>query len=293
MTYKITNRVNDKKSGTLYIVSTPIGNLEDITIRAINILKVVRIIASEDTRHTQKLLHHYDIHTYQTSYHDHNKEEKAEILISKLKEGDDVALVSDAGTPGISDPGYYLINRAIEDGIRVSPIPGPTASIAALSIAGLPTDSFVFEGFLTAKRTARQKRLRELSAERRTIILFEAPHRLLSTLNDILGIFGDRKIVITRELTKVFEEIIRGTVSEIINKIAAKKIKGEITIIIEGACDEGKGEEVNLDEYLELLIKEKGLSLKDAVSSASRDLNIPRNKVYREALKISERNRNA
>ncbi|HAS17738.1 MAG TPA: 16S rRNA (cytidine(1402)-2'-O)-methyltransferase, partial [Nitrospiraceae bacterium] len=159
----MTNRVNDKKSGTLYIVSTPIGNLEDITIRAINILKVVRIIASEDTRHTQKLLRHYDIHTYQTSYHDHNKEEKAEILISKLKEGDDVALVSDAGTPGISDPGYYLINRAIEDGIRVSPIPGPTASIAALSIAGLPTDSFVFEGFLTAKRTARQKRLRELS----------------------------------------------------------------------------------------------------------------------------------
>lgn len=283
--------MNGKRTGALYIVSTPIGNLEDITIRAINILKAVRIIAAEDTRHTQKLLHHYDIHTCQTSYHDHNKEEKAEVLISKLKDGDDIALVSDAGTPGISDPGYYLINRAIEEGIRVSPVPGPTASIAALSISGLPTDSFVFEGFLPARSMARQKRLRELSAEKRTIILFEAPHRLFSTLEDISLILGNRKIVITRELTKVFEEVFRGKVLEVINKIEAKKVKGEVTIIIEGASYGGKVEEVNLEEYLGTLINKEGLSLKDAVGKTSKDLNVPKNRVYREALKVIKKHK--
>lgn len=274
-----------KKAGTLYIVSTPIGNLEDITLRAIKVLKAVQIIASEDTRHTQKLLHHYDIHTPQTSYHDHNKEEKSEILISKLKDGVDVALVSDAGTPGISDPGYYLICRAIENSINVTPVPGPTASIAALSISGLPTDSFLFEGFLPPKKIARQKRLKELSTERRTIILFEAPHRLLAALKDMMEIIGDRRIVLTRELTKIYEEIIRGRVSEVTDRIEGKRIKGEVTIIVEGAREEEKGE-INLHEYLKLLIEEKGLSLKDAVSKASRDLNIPKNRVYKEALRI-------
>lgn len=230
--------MSEKKSGTLYIVSTPIGNLEDITLRALNILKVVQIIASEDTRHTQKLLNRYDIHTHQTSYHDYNKEEKAEILISKLKEGDDVALVSDAGTPGISDPGYYLIKRAIEQGVRVTPIPGPTASIAALSISGLPTDSFVFEGFLPRKKMARQKMLKELSTEGRTIILFESPYRLLPALKDIMEIIGDRRIVLTRELTKIYEEVIRGRVSEVIDRIEGKRIRGEVTIIIEGARED-------------------------------------------------------
>ena len=281
--------MDEKKTGTLYIVSTPIGNLEDITLRALNILRDVQIIAAEDTRHTQKILQRYNISTAQTSYHDHNKEEKAEILISRLKEGRDIALVSDAGTPGISDPGYYLINRAIEEGIRVMPVPGPTASIAALSVSGLPTDAFVFEGFLPAKKTARQKKLRELSTERRTLILFEAPHRLASTLRDIAEVLGDRKIVLTRELTKVFEEVIRGRVSEVIAKIEGRRLKGEMTLLLEGAQKEvAAGEAPDLHEYLKMLIEEKGLSLKDAVSKASRDLDIPKNRVYKEALNMQK-----
>jgi len=279
--------VNQKIAGTLYIVSTPIGNLEDITLRALNILRDVQIIAAEDTRHTQKLLQHYNISTAQTSYHDHNKEEKAEILISRLKEGRDIALVSDAGTPGISDPGYYLINRAIGEGIQVMPVPGPTASIAALSISGLPTDAFVFEGFLPAKKTARQKKLRELSTERRTLILFEAPHRLTSTLRDIAEVLGDRKIVLTRELTKVFEEVIRGRVSEVIAKVEGRRLKGEMTLLLEGVQGEAAAGEVpDLHEYLKVLIEEKGLSLKDAVNRASKDLDIPRNRVYKVALSM-------
>jgi len=282
--------VNQKIAGTLYIVSTPIGNLEDITLRALNILRNVQIIAAEDTRHTQKLLQHYHISTAQTSYHDHNKEEKAEILISRLREGRDIALVSDAGTPGISDPGYYLINRAIEEGIRVMPVPGPSASIAALSVSGLPTDAFVFEGFLPSKKTARQKKLRELSGERRTLILFEAPHRLASTLRDIAEVLGDRKIVLTRELTKVFEEVIRGRVSEVIAEIEGRRLKGEMTLLLEGAQEAAAaaGEVPDLHEYLKMLIEEKGLSLKDAVSKASRDLDIPKNRVYKEALNMQK-----
>lgn len=272
--------------GTLYIVSTPIGNLEDITLRALNVLKSVQIIASEDTRHTQTLLRHYDIDTPQTSYHDHNKEEKGAVLISKLTEGNSIALVSDAGTPGISDPGYYLINRAIEEGIKISPVPGPSASIAALSISGLPTDAFVFEGFLPSKKTARLKKLREISTGDHTIIFFEAPHRLTATLIDMKEILGDRRIVLTRELTKVFEEVIRGRVSEVIDIIGSRRLKGEITIIVEGARIEDEVEVISLEDYLKMLIEEKGLSLKDAVSRASRDLDIPKNRVYKEALHL-------
>ncbi len=274
------------ETGTLYIVSTPIGNLEDITLRALKILGSVRIIAAEDTRHTGKLLHHYDIHTPQTSYHDHNKEEKSEILIVRLKEGNDVALVSDAGTPGISDPGYYLINRAIDENIKITPIPGPSASITALSISGLPTDAFVFEGFISAKKTARRKRLKELASESRTIIMFDTPRRVSSTLEDISDIFGDRRIVLTRELTKMFEEVIRDRVSNVMEKIRGRNLKGEITIIIEGAHEESTLDIADLKGYLATLIQKKGLSLKDAVSKTSKDLNLPRNQVYREALKI-------
>ena len=276
------------KTGTLYIVSTPIGNLEDITLRALKVLGDVRIIAAEDTRHTQKLLHHYDIHTPRTSYHDHNKEEKSEILIAKLKEGNDIALVSDAGTPGISDPGYYLINRAIDENIKITPIPGPTASIAALSISGLPTDAFVFEGFLPAKKGARQKRLKELASERRTIIMFDTPRRVSSSLEDISAILGDRRVVLTRELTKMFEEVIRDKVSGVIDKIKGKSLKGEITIIIEGAHEEIITDIADLKSYLEMLMLKEGLSLKDAVSKVSKDLNLPKNQVYREALKIQK-----
>ena len=279
-------RLTDIGTGTLYIVSTPIGNLEDITLRALKVLGSVRIIAAEDTRHTQKLLHHYDIHTPQTSYHDHNKEEKSAILIAKLKEGHDIALVSDAGTPGISDPGYYLINRAIDENIKITPIPGPTASIAALSISGLPTDAFVFEGFLPAKKAARRKRLQELLSERRTIIMFETPRRASSSLEDISEILGDRRVVLTRELTKMFEEVIRDKVSNVMEKIKGRSLKGEITIIVEGAHGEIIADTEDLKSYLEKLMKKEGLTLKDAVSRASKDMKLPKNKVYKEALKI-------
>jgi len=279
-------RLTNIGTGTLYIVSTPIGNLEDITLRALKVLGSVRIIAAEDTRHTQKLLHHYDIHTPQTSYHDHNKEEKSAVLIAKLKEGHDIALVSDAGTPGISDPGYYLINRAIDENIKITPIPGPTASIAALSISGLPTDAFVFEGFLPAKKAARRKRLQELSSERRTIIMFETPRRASSSLEDISEILGDRRVVLTRELTKMFEEVIRDRVTSVMEKIKGRSLKGEITIIIEGAHGEIIADTEDLKSYLEKLMKKEGLTLKDAVSRASKDMKLPKNKVYKEALKI-------
>jgi 16S rRNA (cytidine1402-2'-O)-methyltransferase len=226
-------------AGNLYIVSTPIGNLEDITLRALRVLKEVGIIAAEDTRHTRKLLSRYDIHVPMTSYHDFNKLEKAEVLISKIKEGTDIALVSDAGTPGISDPGYYLIKRAIEEGIKVIPVPGATALTAALSISGLPTDRFSFIGFIPKKRSARERTLKMLSELEHTIILYESPHRVIKTLKEIKEIFGDRRIAIARELTKMHEEIVRGTLSEVIDKLGTRP-RGEIVLIIEGKGKEDR-----------------------------------------------------
>lgn len=225
----------DPKLGCLYIVSTPIGHLEDITLRALRILKEVSVVAAEDTRHTQKLFNHYQIHTPMTSYHDHNKEEKTEVLLQRLKEGHSIALVADAGTPGISDPGYYLINRSIQAGIPLSPIPGPSAFLAALAVSGLPTDTFLFEGFLPKKQAGRLKHLLELKEEPRTIILYESPHRLVSCLHDLYEALGDRRAVVARELTKLFEEIVRGRLSQIIPKMTGRTIRGEITLVIEGS----------------------------------------------------------
>lgn len=221
-------------SGSLYIVSTPIGNLEDITLRALRILKEISLIAAEDTRHTRKLLSHYGIHTPMTSYHDHNKLEKAKMLIAKLKEGDDIGVVSDAGTPGISDPAYYLIKRAIEEGINIIPIPGPSALTTALPISGLPTDRFSFSGFLPSRRSRREKVLKGLSKAGHTIIIYESPHRILKTLNEIKETFGERRVSLARELTKMHEEVIRGMLSEVIKKIEINRPKGEMVLIIEG-----------------------------------------------------------
>jgi len=221
-------------SGILYIVSTPIGNLEDITLRALRTLREVQIIAAEDTRHTRGLLSHYDLHTPITSYHDFNKEEKSRVLIERMLEGSSVALVSDAGTPTLSDPGYYLITQSIISGIRVSPVPGPSAPLAALATSGLPTDAFLFDGFLPKKRGARERRLTELSSERRTLIFFESPHRILATLGQMLEILGDRRGVLARELTKAFEEIARGNISDLIKHLADKRVRGEITLLVEG-----------------------------------------------------------
>jgi 16S rRNA (cytidine1402-2'-O)-methyltransferase len=220
--------------GILYIVSTPIGNLEDITMRAIRILEEVDLIAAEDTRHTGHLLKHYDIHTPLTSYFEGNESKKKEFILSKLKHGSQIALVSDAGTPGISDPGFRLIQLAIEKQVPVVPVPGPSAVIAALSVAGLPTDSFLFKGFLPHKSKKKRDLLKELKGMRETLIFYESPHRLSETLKDILETLGDREMVLTRELTKVYEEVLRGRVSEIRNQIGERKLKGEITLVISG-----------------------------------------------------------
>jgi 16S rRNA (cytidine1402-2'-O)-methyltransferase len=218
--------------GNLYIVPTPIGNLEDITLRAIRILKEVDVIASEDTRHTQNLLAHFEISKVLTSYHDFNKEEKAPLLLNLLMEGRQVALVSDAGTPTISDPGYLLINEAIANGIKVIPLPGPSAFLAALSGSGLPTDAFIFNGFLPKKKAARLKKMEVMKTERNTLIFYESPHRILTILEEFNSIFGDRRVVIARELTKQFEEFIYSTLSKIIHQ--KWHVKGEITLLIEG-----------------------------------------------------------
>jgi 16S rRNA (cytidine1402-2'-O)-methyltransferase len=222
------------KRGFLYVVSTPIGNLEDITLRALRILKEVDLIAAEDTRHALLLLRHYDIRVPLTSYFEGNELKKKEYILSRLKLGDRVALVSDAGTPGISDPGFRLIRLAIDHEIPVIPIPGPSAVITALSAAGLPTDSFLFKGFLPNKSRKRRDLLKQLEEIRETIIVYESPHRIQETLRDILGMLGDREIALTRELTKLYEEILRGRVSEVQKALGEKKIKGEITLVISG-----------------------------------------------------------
>lgn len=220
-------------AGSLYVVSTPIGNLEDMSHRAIRILGSVERIAAEDTRHTGNLLRHFDVQNSLESYHDHNKEKKTPALVNKLLSGISLAVVSDAGTPGISDPAFYLVRAAIAAGVTVIPIPGPTAAITALVASGLPTDRFVFEGFLPVKK-GRRTRLELLKDESRTVVLYESPHRLIRTLKDVLEYFGDRQIAVCRELTKKFEEFVRGSVSEVLSVFENRKILGEFVLVIHG-----------------------------------------------------------
>ncbi len=223
-----------RRKGRLYLVSTPIGNLEDITLRAIKVLRRVDLIAAEDTRRAKRLLGRYRIRASLTSLFEHNEPSKKEILVKRIVEGEEIALISDAGTPGISDPGFRLVQRAIEEGVEVISIPGPTALIAALAVSGLPTDSFHFFGFLPPKGGKRKRRLEEIRELRGTIILYEAPHRLLRTLRDLRDICGDRQIVMTRELTKLYEEVIRGGITEVIEGLGGRQIKGEITLVVAG-----------------------------------------------------------
>jgi len=226
---------------TLFVVATPIGNLEDLTFRALRILSEVDLIAAEDTRHTKILLTRYNISTPLTSYHKFNIRAKTPYIISILKEGKNIALVSDSGMPGISDPGYELIRESVNQGIRVEPIPGPSAAITALAVSGLPTGRFVFEGFLPKKPGKKKKLLKTLQKESRTIIIYESPYRLLKTLDAIKEIMGERRIAVCRELTKKFEEIIRGTVTEVLDKFKNKKILGEVVIIIDGRRNKSPG----------------------------------------------------
>lgn len=266
----------------LYIVATPIGNLEDITLRAIRVLKEVQIIAAEDTRKTRILLNAYDIKTKMTSYHEHNKWTKLEYILGYLEKGD-VAIVSEAGTPGISDPGYELISAAIERDIPVIPVPGPSVIISALAVSGLPTDRFVYLGFLPRKPGSRRLLLESVVDEPGTIIILESPHRLQATLNDILVIVGDRKIAVVRELTKVYEEIYRGRISQAIEHFT--DIKGEFTLVIEGR---GKKKEMSLTDDIEKQLNRmrlSGLTAREAISRVTGETGISKRELYRAWLR--------
>ena len=282
----------NKDGGILYICGTPIGNLEDITLRVLKILKEVKLIAAEDTRHTKKLLNHYQINTKVTSYYEYNKIKKATYLVEMLKNSQDIALVSDAGMPGISDPGYVLVNLALINNIKIIPIPGVSALITALVVSGLPTDKFVFEGFLPRKIKERKRYFKSIENEERTIIFYEAPHRLKRTLKDMLEIWGDRKIVIARELTKMYEEIIRGKLNRVLSEINAKDIKGEITLVVQGGIKK-KGNDIIdflkdkciMEEYLKKL-KNQGYSNKDIIKIAQEKLDVPKNMIYKKLLEM-------
>ena len=272
-------------SGTLYLVSTPIGNLEDITHRAIRILSEVDVIACEDTRHTQKLLNHYGISGKTISYHEHNERERAAELIKQLKQGSDVAVVSDAGTPGISDPGFRLVQLAIEDGVNVVPVPGASALISALVASGMPTDEFFFGGFLPARSGARRERLGELRAIPATLIFYEGPHRIAATLKDAREILGERKAVVARELTKMHEEIARGRLSELAERFPyAQSARGEMVLIIDRTVIEAEGEKDEVAESVAALVTELengGLDHRAALKKAARQLGLSRDEAYR------------
>lgn len=271
-------------NGKLYIVATPIGNLEDITLRALNILKEVDVIAAEDTRQTLKLLNHYEITKHLISYHRHNEEVKSKIIIDKLKNGENIALVSDAGTPGISDPGEEVIKLAIEENIEVVPIPGACAMINALICSGINTKEFTFLGFLPLNKKLRKEKLGEIKEINKTVILYEAPHKISNTLKDLEGIIEDRKIVLAREITKIHEEFIRGTIDELIDK--SNDLKGEIVIIIEGSYKEKKNDLLNLtlEEHYDIYEKQ-GLSKNEIIKKISKDRKTNKNEIYQYFLK--------
>lgn len=274
--------------GKIYLVATPIGNLEDITIRAINILKKVDIIAAEDTRHTLGLLNHFNISKPLISYYKEVELKKSNFLIEKLLDGMNIAVVSDAGTPAISDPGEEIVKKAIENDIEIIPIPGACAFINALISSGLSTREFIYLGFLPFQKKLKKEKLEEIKYDKKTIILYEAPHKLLDTLKCIYDILGDRKIVLARELTKIHEEFIRGSVSHIINKLT--DIKGEYVVIIEGNnVSKSENEIINLnkcsleDHYL--FYKEKGLTKKDIIKKIAKDRCVSHNEIYQYFLK--------
>jgi 16S rRNA (cytidine1402-2'-O)-methyltransferase len=273
----------DVSPGTLYIVATPIGNLEDMTFRAVRVLKEVSIIAAEDTRHTGILLRKYGISTPLTSLYDHVEKEKSASIIEKLKEGGDVAYVSDAGTPGVSDPGYILVREAVLAGIRVSPIPGASALTASLCASGLPMDSFVFMGFLPSRASRRLQLLADLKDEKKTVIFYESPNRLLDALKDIREAWGNRDIVISREVTKIHEEFVRGSVDEAIASFSDRVVKGEITIVVAG-CRQVR-QTLSDEEILTragALINGEGesLSRRDAATMIAEETGEPRRRIY-------------
>jgi 16S rRNA (cytidine1402-2'-O)-methyltransferase len=273
-------------SGRLYVVATPIGNLEDITYRAVRVLGAADLIACEDTRQTRKLLEHYAIQKPTISYHEHNELERTPELISRLTAGTVVALVSDAGVPLISDPGYRLVKAAVEAGIPVEPVPGPSAALAALAASGLPTDAFHFGGFLPSKPGQRAHALEELAGEQATLIFYEAPHRIVETLETIERVLGPRQVVVAREITKVHEEFLRGTAAEVKTQLQAREIvKGEITLLVSKAT-EPLPDDTPLEEAVEALVR-SGAPRMDAIKQVARRRGLSKRAVYDRLLKHS------
>ena len=269
-------------SGKLYLVATPIGNLEDITLRALRILKEVDLIAAEDTRHTLGLLNHFEIKKPLISYYKEIENKKSDVLISKLKEGQNIAIVSDAGTPGISDPGEEIVKKAIEENIEIIPVPGACAFVNALIASGFNTREFSFIGFLSANKKERKEKLEEIKNETRTLIFYEAPHKMKSTLENMSEIFGNRRIVLARELTKIHEEFIRSTIDEVLEN---EEYKGEFVILIEGSTESKKDielknlNELTLEEHYERYEKE-GFSKKEIIKMIAKDRNVNKNEIY-------------
>lgn len=284
-------------AGTLYIVSTPIGNLEDITQRALRKLREVDVIACEDTRHTRKLLNHFAVDVATISYHEHNERERADELCAMLAAGKNIALVSDAGTPIISDPGFRVVNLAIEKGFRVVPIPGATAFVAALSASGLPSDQFLFAGFLPPRASARRARLEELRAIQATLIFYEAPHRIATALRDAVDVLGNRQAVVARELTKLHEEFVRGRLDELAEHFADRnRARGEMVLLIDGLKSESDidpgSETVPTSQALAARVntlEHEGLNEKAALKKAARELGLKRDEAYR--LMLTQKNR--
>ncbi|MFZ5354229.1 MAG: 16S rRNA (cytidine(1402)-2'-O)-methyltransferase [Bacillota bacterium] len=279
-------------TGTLYLCATPIGNLEDITVRCARVLGEVDIIAAEDTRQTIKLLNHLNIKKPMISYHEHNKLEKGYEILNLLQTGKNVALVSDAGMPAISDPGEELVKLCIDNSVTIIPVPGASASLTALIVSGLSTKRFCFEGFLPTNNKERRERLKQLAQDTRTIILYEAPHRLIDTLEDLQEALGDRQISVSRELTKKFEETIRGSISGVMQVFENKGVKGEFVLVIEGITEKElidinmkKWDNITVEEHIKMYI-EQGLEKKEAIKRVAEDRMLPKKEVYKISIDI-------
>jgi 16S rRNA (cytidine1402-2'-O)-methyltransferase len=285
-------KASDATAGCLYLVATPIGNLEDITLRALRILKEADVIACEDTRQTLKLLSHFDIQKRLVSYHEHNEITRAPEIVIELEQGARVALVSDAGTPAISDPGHRLVSLCLRHGIEVVPIPGASAFLTALAASGMPVDEFTFLGFLPSRQSGRRKALRAMASETRTLALYEAPHRLNDTLEDALEILGNRPAVIAREVTKIYEEFLRGHLQELVTEVRKKPARGEITLLIgpsDGQLSDAAGSSLEknaepLSHRVEEIMKAQGIDRKAALKQAARERGLTRREAYKQLL---------
>jgi 16S rRNA (cytidine1402-2'-O)-methyltransferase len=283
--------IAQKKPGTLYVVATPIGNLEDISYRAVRILKEADLIACEDTRHTAKLLHHYGIDKPTVSYHEHNEVARAEELVAKMEQGLKVAQVSDAGMPGISDPGYRVIKLAIECGVPVVPIPGASALVAALAASGLPTDSFQFLGFLPARSGERRTLLESVRHAQQTTVVYEAPHRIAETMNDIVELLGaERPVVLARELTKVHEEFIRGSAAEVLQRVQQHELKGEMTLLIGKAKSQAESSKKrDVASRLQEIMREQKIEENAALKVLAKERGISKSEAYRELQRLKRK----